>query len=157
MVEGSAEDSDSEMEEDPYRDEIPSSLPHTKDSLDTVTKPQSITRDLRERLNAHHEDEDRLFVKSTRMTMRDHMVLIKRSLTSGSKDKEPRSTVWWRRQNIFIIYTLCGYLFSSKRNLISPRLLIFWTRKEGILPVHISRYTSTTREKNCWVTLLHTL
>ena len=93
MVEGAAEDSDSEMEEDPYRDEIPSSLPHTKDSLDTVTKPQSITRDLRERLNAHHEDEDRLFVKSTRMTMKDHMVLIKRSLTSASKDKDPRSTV----------------------------------------------------------------
>ena len=93
MVEGPGEDSDSELEDDPYRDEIPSSLPHTKDSLDTVTKPQSITRDLRERLNAHNEDEDKLFVKSTRMTMKDHMVLIKRSLTSSSKDKENRATV----------------------------------------------------------------
>ena len=93
MVDGPNEDSDSEMEEDPYRNEIPSSLPHTKDSLDTVTKPQSITRDLRERLNANHEDEDRLFVKNTRMTMKDHMVLIKRSLTAGGKDKDPRSTV----------------------------------------------------------------
>ena len=93
MVEGAPEDSDSEMEEDPYRDEIPSSLPHTTESLTTVTRPQSITRDLRERLNANHEDEDRLFVKSTRMTVKDHLVLFKRSLTSGSKDKEPRSTV----------------------------------------------------------------
>ena len=94
MVEGD-DDSDSEMEEGPFRDEIPSSLPHTKDSLvEHTTKPQSITRDLRERLNTRHEDEDRLFVESkkSRMTMKEHMVFIKRSL-NASKDKQPRSTV----------------------------------------------------------------